>query len=413
MADRLIVRKVKQGLWQWRWATAALEWQTDTFYTGDINLLAEAAAGKPCWLLLDGREVITRHLDVGVKDRKLLPKLVPYQLEESIVSSIDALLFAYGPLENGQLNTAFVSQSEARASLAEIENLGADIEVLTADYLELNARNGWILVDDGDQLLVKLSSGLGFSCDKSAMQWYLDALFATLKTDEGQWRDDNLPPQIELVAGDRESLAALQSLLPEGLDWQTTVTLLEREGGFWDSLALNNKAILDFRTGALARKLPFAEWWKAWKLPAIATAIAFAAATGTAYGEWQKAKLINRFLFEDRDAIFRQVVPAGSITDPVKQLEAKLVKREQGASSNVVYLMSRIGPVIRDKNGLKLTGFRYALDSASVQLNVEAMDFALLEAVRAELAATGLIAEIKNSRVAGEIQQAQIRVAEQ
>ncbi|HEY7774832.1 MAG TPA: type II secretion system protein GspL [Marinagarivorans sp.] len=409
MAEKILVRKVATGLWQWRQVTASQLWASDAFYTGDINLLAESVAGKTCWLILDGRHVVTQRVDVGVKDRKVLTKLVPFEVEESVVTPIDNLTFAYGPLVDGEVDTAYTDEANTAEEIAELEELGAEVPSAVCDYLELDAGDGWVLLLDEQTLYAKYGSHRGFSCDADNAELFILALCETHKGDD---KTTLLPPAIHLVADGEESLARLRGYLPEFVESAEGVSIYEQEGGFWDVLKLGAKPVLDFRTGNLARKLPFGQWWNEWKVPAIAAAAAFVIAAGVTWGELHQAKKASQQLFADRDAVYRQVVSSGSITDPVRQLKAKLGTEKDTEPSNVVLLVSKVAPQIRANNDLKVTSFRYTQNNGALQFNVESKDFAMLEALRGKIAETGLTAEIKSSRASGDIHQAQIRVTE-
>ncbi len=407
MAERILVRKIEPGLWQWRLVTAQHEWLNESFYTGDINLLKESIEGKSCWLILDGRDVGTQTVDVGVKDRKLLPKLVPFELEDSLVTPVEDLVFAYGPLVEGNVNASYVNEDYARQAIEELEELGADVQCTICDYLELDSGQGWIFLLDEDTLFVNQGEGTGLRCDADNGEMFIRALFP-----EDETFSESFPSTLHLVADAEENQAKLRSWLPQAVETNEELTIVEQEGGFWDVVKLNVKPNIDFRTGDLARQLPFAQWWTDWKIPAIAAAAAFVIALGTTWAEWNHAKQDSKQLFADRDAVFRQVVPSGSISDPVRQLKSKLVKSETTEPSNVVYLMSKIVPQIRGNDNFTMTSFRYTHSNGSLQFNVEAKDFAQLEALRGKISEAGLSAEIKSSKASGDIHQAQIRVSE-
>ncbi len=401
MAEKILVRKVESNLWQWRFVTAHNQWLTDTFYTGDINLLAESVAGKNCWLLLDGRAVGTREVDVGVKDRKLLAKLVPFEIEETVVTPIDQVIISYGPLVDGVVSIAYTHEAKAAELVRELEAIGAEVQVIACDFLELESRDGWLLLVDENNLYVTTGQQQGFKCELKTAEFFIQSL--CLQT---------LPKHLYLVADSQEALTQLRAWLPSSVELADDLTIYEQEGGVWDLIAPKVKPTLDFRSGSLARRLPFGEWWGHWKVPAIAAAIAFALAVGATWGELHHAKILNKQLFTERNDIYRQVMPDGSITDPVRQLQAKLQKQASTEPSNVVLLISKITPQIRQNPDLKMTAFRYTQNNRNLQFNIEAKDFAMLETLRKQLIEQGLNAEIKRSSVSGEIHLAQIIVTE-
>ncbi|MDZ7923535.1 MAG: type II secretion system protein GspL [Marinagarivorans sp.] len=401
MAEKILVRKVEPNLWQWRFVTAHNQWLTDTFYTGDINLLAESVAGKNCWLLLDGRTVGTREVDVGVKDRKLLAKLVPFEIEETVVTPVNQVIIAYGPLVEGVVSLAYTHEAKTLELVEELEAIGAEVQVVTCDFLELEERDGWLFLVDDNNLYVSTAKQQGFKCELKTAEFFIESLCL-----------QPLPNHLYLVADSPENLILLREWLPNAVELADDLTIYEQEGGVWDLIAPKLKPTLDFRSGNLARRLPFGEWWAYWKVPAIAASIAFALALGATWGELHHATVLNKQLFAERNDVFRQVVPEGSITDPVRQLQAKLQNQASTEPSNMVLLISKITPSIRSNPDLKMTAFRYTQNNRNLQLNIESKDFALLETLRKQLIEQGLNAEIKRSSVSGDIHLAQIIVTE-
>lgn len=408
MAEKYFVRQVEPGLWQWRLVSGQGQWAGDAYYTGDINLLAESVASKTCWLVFDGRKVATRLVDVGVKDRKLLPKLVPFQVEEDIVTPVDNLIFAYGELKDGIVETAYAVEDDVADQIQALEDIGAEVESVVVDFIELDSGDGWVIVWDNDRLLVKTGAREGFSCDSDNAEMFIAALFHPLLANaKATW-----PSSVYLVADDEESLTKLRNWLPEAIDKHEELSIYEQEGSFWDVLSIAAKPRVDFRSGQLARKLPFNAWWQTWKVPAIAASVAFVVAAGVTWGELKQASVLSKVYFAERDAIYRQVVSGGSITDPVRQLRAQVGTTESTEPSNVVSLVSKVTPKVQASKDLKVTSFRYTQNNGTLQLNVEAKDFAMLEQLTVQLGELGLKAEIKNSKASGDVQQAQLRVSE-
>ncbi len=403
MSERIFVRKLDQQLWQWRVASATGKWLSDTFYTGDINLLAESIAGATVTLILPGQRVVSQTVETDLKDRRLLAKVIPYQIEDDIVDSIEELAFAYGPITDGQLPVVYVDEPFAAEVIAELEALGADVKRCVVDYIELaRDSNQWLLIQDGETLLVANGLLSGFVVEKDLAALYLTSACA-----------ENPPENVLLVAEDEESLAQLTALLPAELLQNENLALQKEVGGFWDFLKTQTKPLVDFRLGRLARKLPFAEWWRQWKIPASAATAAFLLALLASWSQLNAAKKAQRQIFAERDAMFRQVVTGnGPIQDPVRTLKGKLGNTNQGESSRLIAMMSFVGPVMATNKDVKLTSFHYAHDGGELLLSLEAKDIATLEALRSKIAEAGLVAEIKRASVSGEINQAQMRITE-
>jgi general secretion pathway protein L len=340
-------------------------------------------------------------VDVGIKDRKLLSKLVPFEIEETVVTPIGQVIISYGELIDGVVSVAYTHEAKTAELVDELESIGAEVQVIACDFLELERREGWLLLLDENNLYVATGHQQGFKCELKTAEFFIQSLCL-----------QPLPSQLYLVADSQEALTQLREWLPSSVELSDELTIYEQEGGVWDLIAPKTKPTLDFRLGNLARRLPFGEWWGHWKVPAIAASIAFVLAVGATWGELHHAKVLNKQLFTERNDVFRQVIPGGSITDPVRQLQAKLQTQATTEPSNVALLISKITPQIRSNPELKMTAFRYTQNNRNLQFNIEAKDFAMLETLRKQLIEQGLNAEIKRSSVSGDIHLAQIIVTE-
>jgi general secretion pathway protein L len=403
VSERIFVRKCDNNLWQWRHLTPQGQWANASFYTGDINLLAESVAGKAVTLLLPGQQVVSQYIETDLKDRKLINKVIPYQIEDAIIDNIDDLVFAYGPIQDGRLLVVYVKEDLARQALAELEATGADVQRILVDYLELSAPAGqWTLLLDGDNLFVLDEQQTGFVADTSLAPLYLASALGQVQ-----------PQTLVLVADDEAEVTRLKSWLPAAVTPEEGWTLMEELGGFWDFVLMQPKPAIDFRQGRLARQLPFAQWWHEWKLPAVAAACAFGLALGTTAFELASAKKMQKAIIAERDSYYRQVIPGnGSVVNPVNTLKGKLGSGNTTEASNLMGMMATVGPAMAAYKDVKLSSFRYTVENGELQLNLEAKDISTLEALRGKIAEAGLGAEIKRASVSGETNQAQMRITE-
>lgn len=429
MSERIYVRKLENNLWQWRHVNPQGQWASESFYTGDINLLAESINGKQVVLLLPGQNAVSMREETDLKDRKLISKVLPYQVEEHIIDSLDELVFAYGPVKDGALTLCYVNEEYARSSIELLEAHGALVQRVLVDYLEIaRAEDSFTLILEHDQVMVADDQGSGFCVELGLAPLVLKSLFA-----------ERAPPRLVLMAEDEAELAELKALLPESvlaLDAEDSAAAEQGEvsededdldaplkpldgrvseeiGGFWDYVLVQAKPAIDFRQGPLARKLPFAQWFKEWRIPAAAAVVAFGLAMLAATLELTTTRKQYRQYVAERDGFYRQIIPgAGSVVDPVKTLKAKLGGGNQSPGSNLVGILNNIGPAISAHKDVKVSSFRYTHENRELQLNLEARDIATLEAVRNQIAQTGLKAEIKRASVAGEVNQALMRITE-
>jgi general secretion pathway protein L len=402
VSERILVRKIGPNLWQWREATSQGEWLGDAFYTGDINLLKEAVAGRFVWLLLPGQSVVSQRVPVEIKDRKQLLKVLPYEIEDSIIDAVEDLHFAIGPLQNDTVAVAYAECKWLQDIIAEVEiGAGAEVQRFGPDYMLLpRPDQGWVLLLENGLLLALLEDAVGFAVEQSMAGAYLAALAS------------QPPPLNLLLFGDsEESLMALHALLPGTITQNESITVAEQVAGYWDLVSPTLPPTLDFRSGRLARKLPFAKWWQEFKYPIVATAAGFVIALITAGVGLQKAETERKRITAQTDAIFRQAVPEGTISDPERQLRALLGSGGgTGSASNAVELLVGVAPAISALDEVVVRSLRYSQDNGQLQLTLEAKSFDTFETLRARIAETGLRVEIKSANVYGDMHQAQLRV---
>ncbi len=398
------MRKVQDNLWQWRVADTEGHWHSDAFFTGDINLLKETIAGQTVWLIVPGFDVVTERCAADIKDRRQLIQTLPYELEEDIIDPVEHLHFAFGDIEGDTITAAYGSRETLLANIEEIEAVGCEVQRCLVDYLQMKREgNQWVLLLEGDNLLVRTEVGLGFTTELSMVPHYLEALL-----NEGQ------PEGLTLVADDDAGLDQLERLLPEtlrndaNLQWQTL------QGCYWDLLNPAAAPKMDFRSGALARKLPFDKWWATWKAPLITYAAAFTVVLVLTWIAQAQTAKEQKAVIARTDDIYREVVPDGRITDPGRQLRTLLGGSGGGGkTSNAVELITAVAPAIAAFDDVVIRNFRYNADNSQLQMSVEAKSFGTFESLRSKIAENGFEVEIKSANVYGDVHQAQMRVKTQ
>ena len=403
MSERILVRKIEKNLWQWRQVNAAGEWRADSFYTGDINLLKESVHGHHVWLILPGQNIVSQRVEATVKDRRQLLKILPFEIEEGVIDDVDNLHFAYGVIENDQIPVAYGDMAWMQECIDEIEATGADVQRCGVDYLQIQRpADGWSLLLENDILYSHFATGVGFAVEKEMAAAYLVSL-----------ANSEMPAQLNLYADDQDGMAELRHFLPETLTNSETLQVSEEEAGYWDLVVSSAALRGDFRTGRLARRLPFDQWWGAFKYPIIAMAAAFLIALGATWFELQQVESERKTLMAQTDEIFRQAVPKGAISDPERQLRAMLGNAGNGsAASNVVSLMAGVAPALQSFKEVTVRSLRYTVENGQLQMNIEANSFTTFEALRVKIAEAGYEVDIKSANVYGEVHQAQMRVSE-
>lgn len=379
------------------------EWVGDSFYTGDINLLQESVAGHQVSLILPGQNIVSQRADATVKDRRQLLKILPFEIEDGVITAVEDLHFTYGTIENDKIPLAYADYEWLQECIAELEDLGAAVQRCAVDYLQINRpQDGWALLLENDVLYAHFATGVGFAVEREMAPAYLQSLAVS-----------EPPTVLHLYADDEQALQQLHELLPQSLLEQESVVVEEQEAGFWDVISPNAPLRGDFRSGRLARKLPFEKWWQAFKYPIVAMAAAFLIAIGVSWFALQQEEQKSRAIMAKTDEIFRQAVPSGNISDPERQLSALLGGRANaGGGSNVVPLLAGVAPALQSFDEVTIRSMRYSAESGQLQMNIEANSFATFEALRVKIAEAGFNVDIRSANVYGDVHQAQLRVSE-
>jgi general secretion pathway protein L len=403
VSERILVRKIGHNLWQWREASAQGEWLSEAFYTGDINLLKESVQGRQIWLIVPGQEVVSQRVEVEIKDRKQLLKILPYEIEDGIIDAVEDLHFIYGPIENDTIAVVYTDIEWLQDCIAEVEATGAEVQRCSVDYLQLpRPADGWLLLLENDVLMALVEPGAGFAVEQSMAGAFLAALATQYPP----------PAALHLYGDSEEAIMALHALLPANLTQNEDIAITEQEAGYWDLVSPAIPLAPEVRSGKLSRRLPFDKWWREFKYPIIAAAAGFLIALGTTWMGLSKAEAERKRIMAQTDAIFRQAVPQGTISDPARQLRGMLGGGgNQGQASNVVALLAGIAPAIKSLDEVSVRSFRYSHDTGQLQLNLEARSFDTFETLRGRIAEKGLSVEIKSANVYGDVHQAQLRVS--
>jgi general secretion pathway protein L len=391
------------GIYRWRPCSREGRWLAPAAQ-GDGEQLRQSLAGsnREVCLLLSGTEVVTQQVTYGSKERRHLPRLVPFELEDHVTSDLEALHFAIGKPGDGEVPTAYVNRQWLAAQIAELENLGFDvIHCLPEPLLLPRPDNGWTLRLD-DHLQVHYGAGLAFAVEPALAGPALAALAETAP----------LPEKLLLLADDQVRLDKLCDLLPQALKERLEALDVEqRLADRWGSLALDRYDSLDLRQGDFARQLPFGKWWREWRTVAVVGAIALFGSVGVSVAQIQVSNGQTATLREQINSIFRQVVPQGAIANPEQQLQTKIAGFEGGAAGgSVVEMLASIAPLIAADQDIVLRRLTYNDDRNEIQVTLEAKSNSDILDLSSAINQKGLRAVPQNMSRAGDRQQANLTI---
>lgn len=359
--------------------------------------LIELAGHYPQWpersvLVLPGEWVVTRTAAVAEAERRYFRKLIPFQLEEDIVGDVDDLHFVYGQLVGDTVSLAYVRHQLLARWLAPFHGRELAISHIVSEAALLPAGQACLYLE-GDKLHYRLAAlAFGSLCAPLAPAWLAAGQQQLAQSDS-----------LLVLADSQANLQRLLAWLPE--------TLRARA-----SPAVQNKPALSDEQANLAcapyfPRLPLASWLARLKLPLALAAALLAVQLVLSLTEWQIASHQRAQLQSAITERYRQAVPAGAISDPLKQLrnQAKALGGGSGGSSALLVLSQTV-PVLTAREGVEVKNLQYLDNARELRLTLQAPALADIEALSASFKERGYRAEVLSVNVNQGVHQARMKV---
>lgn len=407
MSEKLFARQLENGLWQWR-RLSDDEWATSHYDTGDNEALADSLRDKSVdsvCLILPGQVAVSsvQHAEVG--NRKQLQKLIPYEMEEQIIDSVDDLHFLLGVMEKDKVTVVYAKSETIKNALEQLESVNCDANQCLPDYLLLVRENdGATILWEDNYVCASLGKGLGFTVEEDLAPMVV----AGISTDY------EFTATINVVAETEENANALASWLPEKWKQENGPEIIVQTGTFWEWLDGGvEQAILNFRTGKFARQLPIARWWQDWKKPAYVAAAAYLIAVSASFSQYLQAKSEHRSIIKEMNTVYLEAVPNGRPGDPEGALRS-MVRGLDGESNatNLMLILDGVSGALAGNSDIVMSSFRYNGDQKELRFNLEAKSFSDLESLRSAVEQKGFAAELLRVTAEGDVTQANMRVTE-
>jgi general secretion pathway protein L len=373
-------------------------WQADSNMGSDDDLLEVLEdQSLEATLLIPGSKVVTLPIPYDKKESRHFRKLLPYQIEEDVLGSVDDLHFAIGNKDSEVVSVAYVDEAWLSSLLQWFKDNNITIEHCMADFQCLSVEENELVLwfYDGD-LWGRRSNGLGFNISQPMLQSYLKDLLVNQQDPENLW-------QVRVYVDDAETKEIIESHIMPPVEYEVVIGQ--------PTLNFSQTNQLDFCVGKFGKTLPFDRWWQEAKPIAILAAAAVAV--------FFVATFADIFIMKNQQAkyqqeivdTFRSVQPKGRASDPVKRLKSMLGPSQSAdESSQSVYLISKIAPVL-DQLKINLTTLNYSNREQALRINVTADSFNGIEQLRQQLEKQGVKAELQSSNAADKGFQARLRVA--
>ncbi len=405
MIDKIFARQMENGLWQWR-LRDGVGWHNQGYYTGDTEALLNSLEGQQdlsVCLILRGATCVASLEHAETKNRRVLGKLLPYELEDDIIDPIDELHFAFGEVVNENVSLVYTRADNVGNAITKLEEIQLDVAECVPDYLLLQRdKNELVVVWDEDEVLAHYGDNQGFAIQQDIAQLYLKQL--PLDSDEIK--------SVTLVANSSEQCDELMRWLPSALYEGPEIKSFE--GGFWDCVSTDDyQGDINLRCGQFAVQLPLARWWQTWKKPVYFLGAAALMSVVVNFGMYFQAKQEYNELLEARKQIFLKAIPNGRWQTPERELRARLGDNKTNvASTNFMYLLNSVAKTFNEKEGISLGSLRYSGDQQELIVSFEVGNFADVENIRGEIEKLGYKAETLRAAARNENFQARIKISQ-
>lgn len=361
--------------------------------------LAAATQSNPPILVLPLRHCLVDELQVAPHELRHLATALPWRFEEQVIAPVESLHFAQSPVQEGKLRVTAVSRSWLTAVLEDLADIGIlPREAVCETELMPWCEQEWTLqvqpAEDGTaQGLLRHGWHRALLCHPDNVAPILQAL-----ADEAA----ALPRRIRLCA-DNVTAAAWRARLPsvmQGLvEIVSPVPPAVLPSGFCNVLQ-----------GAYAPRLPWARWWREWRIAAVLLLALFLAEAGmTAAAGWQ-LHAMNRDLQAAMTRTAAEALPGAEIVDPQLQLRRAVAVAGGSEGSGMLALLTRMLPSLSANPALRIQGLEYDQASGELQLLLESRGFGAVESLRASLQSQGMQAELLGSTSDGNVSRSRLRV---
>lgn len=359
--------------------------------------VSELPEDLPITLVIHGNDILCRQVLTPARNIKQIQQAVPYQLEDELVSDIDALHFAYSGLYEGKVDTLVI---ERRLMDGWIESLPepSNVTVMVPDFMALSAMdNGWTLLIESDRLVARKGQHCGFSAEHDLgllvlQQWYEQEPPETITI----WKTKDAP-ELTLPFESEINIQIIQhplQLFHHDLSPATSVNL--RQG--------------DYKSKQKSGSIRSSAWLRVAALFLVFVLVSF----GLKISEYL---ILSQQLAETSQSIeqtFKQAFPdVKRIINPRVQMEQRVKSLRSSGTSDPVFLklLAAFSNEFRPQDKIQLRDIQYRNNYLTIALDAESLQ--TLEDLKQRISSqSGVTAEISSATSVGNSIEAQLKLQE-
>jgi general secretion pathway protein L len=352
-------------------------------------------------LLLPAARCLVTSVPVAPHERKHLEKTLPWTLEDTLLEPVELVHVAHGPVTQGRAPVSAISTAWLQECIAALRTAGLQPQSASSELFLLPWEGGqWTVAlpaagEAAGIALVRHGEHAGFACAEANLATALQLLLN---------EQDDAPQQVLVITENEDAMDAARFpvLLQSRLAVQRQ-DLAQRAA----STRLPSCNLLQ---GAFAPPLPWARWWREWRVAAVLLVgllVSDLALTSYETLQIERAAARNE---ADILELYRSVQPDGRVVDARLQLEQALAAVGAAGQDGFLALLGRMAPALQSSPAARVQNLEYDASSGDLQLQVLTRDYADAESLRAQLQQAGLQAELLGSSRDGNGNRTRLRV---
>ncbi|MFT6220710.1 MAG: general secretion pathway protein L [Candidatus Endobugula sp.] len=374
-------------------------------------------------LVVSGEKLVVRQVPYHEKEKRHFAKMLPYEIEDSVIDDVENLHFSIGEKNKGQATIAYIERAWFENALEFFQQIGKPIERALIDFQCLQREpNESILWFAQKRLLAHNEGGAGFAIADSLTDIFLQNMLSADPVALAE--QDTKIGSVDENDQTGDLAQQYKIYVPSGDSATYTIEKATRvvhtinpgvNSEFYDvepPLSLSNINAIDFCTGIYAPKKNDSTQATSWKLIGGLSLFSILLFLSVNFFEIYIIQQKTSVTMKATEASYRQVVPEGVVRDPVRKLREMLEKLTggDGQPSEVVRLLSHVAPVIQ-KLDIDLLTINYSHKEKILRLSVQASSFNMVEKLRTDIEEKGLTAELLNSNAVDNKFQARLRIS--
>ncbi len=366
----------------------------------------QAARGQTAVLLVPGNLVTLTQAAIPTRSRQRALKAIPYALEDQLASDVETLHFAHGDKrpEDDAIPVAVIEQQQIQEWIDKSTELDIKLDAIVPDVLAIPLpENGWSILIQGDNVLVRTSEQSGFSSDYDNLTQLLS--LALVETSGPK------PTAINLYMGDEFVPDGLLELLSEKEIGCEQIRSIENPLKLMQQ-GYDSKPGINLLQGDYRPQSRIIGLLKPWRTPAIMIAIVIL--LQVVFMSVQTGSLNARIdkLRADQTAVFRSTFPSiKRIEDPVQQMQQQLTQLQRTLGSRghgFTDLLAKTSGVLAASKGTRVTAIKFQKGTLELELDLKSL--AGLDPVKDQLTRQKLKVEVLSANARGKRVNARLRI---